>query len=340
MVMHESLDSNMGWIGKLLNGGEAKNKSEPAPVIAAALEIAPAPMPTTEIDALYYRWLAGAGSTQAPAQTEQQILAELTRLTQEPLAGAALVPRMPAIIPQLMRTLQEESMNAAELSRQLAQDVLLVAEVYREANRPRYHSRYNSSPSISSMESAIMLLGQNNMRMLLARVAFRPIVSMQSGGVTMRAAPQIWRQSEKCALAASLVAPGMQANAFDAYLAGLIANVGLVVAFRLIDQLHAPDAFPQSSAFIAHVFAQARMLSVRIAELWEFPDSVTSAIAQAGQLDADPHAQAQALALGERLSKLRMLADAGQFPADDSFVLAGLGEDALAAFDKLADDED
>lgn len=340
MVMHESLDSNMGWIGKLLNGGEAKNKSEPAPARAAAPEIAPAPMPITEIDALYYRWLAGAGSTQAQAQaqTEQQILDELARLAQEPLAGAALVPRMPAIIPQLMRTLQEDNMNAAELSRQLAQDVLLVAEVYREANRPRYHSRYNSSPSISSMESAIMLLGQNNMRMLLARVAFRPIVSMQSSGLTMRAAPQIWRQSEKCALAASLVAPGLQANAFDAYLAGLIANVGLVVAFRLIDQLHAPDAFPASDAFIAQVFAQARMLSVRIAALWEFPDSVTHAIEQAGQAGA--HQQAQALALGERLSKLRMLADAGQFPADDSFVLAGLGEDALAAFDKLADDED
>lgn len=96
-----------------------------------------------------------------------------------------------------------------------------------------------------------MLLGQNGMRMLLARVAFRPIVSMQSGGLTIRTAPLIWRQSEKCALAANLVAPAMQANAFDAYLAGLMANVGLVVAFRLIDQMHAPDAFPQSDAFIA-----------------------------------------------------------------------------------------
>ena len=330
----------MGWIGKLLNGGDAKNKPAPeqVPPEAAASGTARAPLTSDEVDALFYRWLAGVGSQQAQAGTEQQILDELTRLTREPLAGAALVPRMPAIIPQLMRTLQEENMNAAELSRQLAQDVLLVAEVYREANRPRYHSRYNSSPSISSMESAIMLLGQNNMRMLLARVAFRPVVSMQSGGLTMRAAPQIWRQSEKCALAASLVAPGLQANAFDAYLAGLMANVGLVVAFRLIDQLHAPDAFPHSDAFIAQVFVQARRLSVRIAELWEFPESVTSAIAQAGQVDAYP--QAQALALGERLSKLHMLIDAAQFPADDSFVLAGLGKSELQVFDKLADDED
>lgn len=326
----------MGWIGKLLNGGDDK---KPAPVMAAAApEVAHEPATIADIDALYYRWLAAVGSTQAPEQTEQQILDELTRLASEPIAGAALVPRMPAIIPQLMRTLQEENMSAAELSRQLAQDVVLVAEVYREANRPCYHSRYNASPSISTMEGAIMLLGQNNMRMLLARVAFRPIVSMQSGGLTVRTAPLIWRQSEKCALAASLVAPGMQASAFDAYLAGLMTNVGLVVAFRLIDQLHAPEAFPQSDAFIAQVFAQARILSVKIAELWEFPESVTRAIAQAGQLDAD--AQAQALALGERLSKLRMLVDAAQLDADDPFVVAGLGKRALAAFGKLADEEE
>lgn len=329
----------MGWIGKLLNGGDDKNK--PAPAAAAAPEMARPPATIAEIDAIYYRWLAAVGSAQAPAEAEQQILDELARLAREPIAGAALVPRIPAIIPQLMRTLQNENMNAAELSRQLAQDVLLVAEVYREANRPCYHSRYNASPSINNMEGAIMLLGQNGMRMLLARVAFRPIVSMQSGGLTVRTAPLIWRQSEKCALAANLLAPAMQANAFDAYLAGLMANVGLVVAFRLIDQMHAPDAFPQSDAFIAQVFVQARILSARIAELWEFPASVTRAIGQAGvdaNADADP--QAQALALGERLSKLRMLVDTGRFPADDPFVIAGLGKGALLAFDKLADDEE
>ena len=330
----------MGWIGKLLNGGDGKNKLAPV-TPAAAPEMARQPATITEIDAMYYRWLAAAGATQATAQAEQQILDELTRLASEPIAGAALIPRIPAIIPQLMRTLQDENMSAAELSRQLAQDVLLVAEVYREANRPCYHSRYNASPSINNMEGAIMLLGQNGMRMLLARVAFRPIVSMQSGGLTIRTAPLIWRQSEKCALAANLVAPALQADGFDAYLAGLMANVGLVVAFRLIDQMHAPDAFPQSDAFIAQVFAQARILSVRIAELWEFPASVTCAIAQAGadaSADADP--QAQALAHGERLSKLRTLVDTGRLPADDPFVTSGLGKSELQVFDKLADDEE
>ena len=90
---------------------------------------------------------------------------------------------------------------------------------------------------------------------------------------------------------------------------------------------------------MAQVFAQARILSVRIAELWEFPESVTRAIGHAAA-DADADPQAQALALGERLSKLRMLVDTGRFPADDPFVTAGLGRNELQVFDKLADEEE
>jgi HD-like signal output (HDOD) protein len=246
------------------------------------------------------------------------------------------VPRLPAIIPQLMRTLRNDNMNAAELSRQLSQDLVLVAEVYRESNRPCYRPRYHTGPPISSIEGAIMVLGQNGLRMLLARVAFRPIMSMQNGLLAKRTAPLIWRQSEKCALAASMLAPGLRANIFDAYLAGLMENVGLVVAFRQIDQM-AAGALPQSDEFIAGLFAQARILSARIAELWEFPESVTSAILEAGHPGASP--LAQTLALGDRLSKLRMLVDAIRFSADDPIVVNGLDDAALACFDKLQDED-
>jgi HD-like signal output (HDOD) protein len=322
----------------LFNGDDERNKSAPVAQDSPASDSASEPTSAAAIDAVYYRWLAAAGSQRAPAQAEKLILDELTRLAQAPVAGAALVPRVPAIIAQLMRTLRDENMNATELSRQLAQDVVLVAEVYRESNRPCYRPRYHSGPPIDSIEGAIMLLGQNGMRMLLARVAFRPIVSMQSGRLATRTAPLIWRQSVKCALAASLLAPAMRANAFDAYLAGLMGNVGLVVAFRLIDQMYPEDALPQSDEFIAGLFAQAQTLSARIAELWEFPDAVTSAIEYAGQPGSSP--LALAMATSDRVSKLRMLVDALQFTSDDPFVVDGLGKAALACFDKLQDEDD
>jgi HD-like signal output (HDOD) protein len=325
----------MGWFGKLRSGEAAPKTGASAP--AQASPAASDAATSAEIDAAYCRWLAAAPPLRATGQLELRILDELAGLAQSPVAGAALVPRVPEIIPQLMRTLQGEDMNAAELSRQLSQDMVLVAEVYREANRPAYLPRYHSGPPVNSIQGAIMLLGQNGMRMLLARVAFRPIVSMQSGRLARRAAPLIWRQSEKSALAASLLAPNLRANAFDAYLAGLMENVGLVVAFRLVDQLCPDEALPWSDAFIAGLFGQARILSARIAALWEFPETVAAAIEAAGRPDAPP--LAQALALGGRLAKLRMLADAAEYAPDDPFVTDGLDPAALAVFDKLQDEE-
>jgi HD-like signal output (HDOD) protein len=326
----------MGWFGKLLGGAEAPGTGVDTPADGHGQDV-PEPATAFEIDAAFYRWLAAAPPQRAAAELEQRILDELARLAAEPVAGAALVPRVPEIIPRLMRTLQDEDMNAAELSRQLSQDMVLVAEVYREANRPAYLPRYHSGPPINSIQGAIMLLGQNGMRMLLARLAFRPIVSMQSGRVARRTAPLIWHQSEKSALAASLLAPQLRANAFDAYLAGLMENVGLVVALRLVDQLCTDEALPWSDAFIAGLFTHARILSARIATLWEFPDTVAEAIEAAGRPDAPP--LAQALALGGRLAKLRMLVDAAEYAPDDPFVVEGLDAPALAIFGKLQDEE-
>jgi HD-like signal output (HDOD) protein len=320
----------------MFSGDDERGK--PAPTAAVPGDDEGEPASAEAIDAVYYRWLAEADPKDTPAPAEKLILDELARLAQSPMAGAALVPRVPAIIPKLMRTLQDENMNAAELSRQMAEDVVLVAEVYREANRPCYRPRYHSGPEISTVEGAIMLLGQSGMRMLLARVAFRPIISMQSGVLAKRAAPLIWRQSEKSALAASILAVPLRADPFEAYLAGLMSNVGLVVAFRLIDQICSEGAPPQSDEFIDTLFAQAQILSARIAELWEFPAEVTGAIEQAGRADAS--ALAQALALGDRVSKLRMLVDATQFLHDDPFVVNGLGKAALACFGKLEDEDD
>jgi len=322
----------MGWLDKLL-GGDAGSVAPPQSVHAGDAS----PAAAFEIDAAYYRWLAAARPPRAAPQLEVRILDELARLAQSPGAAAALVPRVPEIIPQLMRTLRDEEMNTATLSRQLGADMVLVAEVYREANRPAYLPRYHAGPPVNSIQAAIMLLGQNGMRMLLARVAFRPIVSMQSGRLARRTAPLIWRQSEKSALAASLLAPGLRANVFEAYLAGLMDNVGLVVAMRIVDQHCADEALPWSDPFIAGLFQHARVLSAQIAAQWDFPDPVVAAIGSAGRDDAGP--LAQALALGARLGKLRMLVDAAQFAADDAFVAAGLSEAALAVFAQLEDDE-
>lgn len=318
------------WLTRLFGGGAAPETA--VPPSAAPTAPAAATPAELDVDAAFLRWLAGPAPHDPPARAETLILEELARLAATPDSGANLMPRVPAVIPQLLRSLRDDSVTGADLARQIAQDVVLVAEVIREANSPYYRP----ATPVKTIEGAVMLLGQNGMRMLLARVSFRPIISQQTGHLARLLAPQIWRQSEHCALAASLLAPRLHANPFEAYLAGLMENVGLMVALRLIDQINATQQLPQSEQFCAALYAQTRALSANIAAVWDFPATVSAAIRDAGHAGAG--ALAQTLVRSDRLSKLRLLADAGELDADA--VRASLDEDARACFDKLHHEDD
>lgn len=296
-------------------------RPEPAPAARA---------PIDRINAAFYCLVAGDPRDAVPEASEKLILEALLRLVKSPDSAAGLVPRVPAVIPPLLRSLRDTKLSGAELARQISQDVVLVGEVIREANS----SYYSPGTPIRNLEAAIMLLGQNGLRMLLARVAFRPVISQQSGRYARLAAPPIWSQAEKCALAASMLAYEHGSEPFEAYLAGLMENVGLIVAFRMIDQAFGEHALlPGSAEFCRGLFSYARMISARIAMLWEFPPNVVAAIAHAGEEDATP--LAQALGKADRISKLRLLADAGRVGMDAA--RAGMDATELQCFDKLKD---
>jgi len=308
----------------------------PAPSASAAS--APAPDPGPALDLAFYRWLAGAGAAAAAvpappadAATEALVLAELARLAQRPAYAAELVPRVPSVIPELLRSLRDDSVSGADIARMVAQDVVLVGEVIREANS----SYYRPPTPVRTIQGALILLGRNGLRMLLARVAFRPIISTQTGRFAKQVAPQIWRQSEKCALAASTLAPTTGADPFEAYLAGLVQNVGLVVAFRLIDQVCDGKALPASGSVVGVLFALARRMAYGIALHWEFPETVAGAILEGNRLESS--ALGQVLAQGDRLAKLRLLADAGVIGAEHPLVGAILGTRLRPCYDQLAD---
>ena len=326
------------WFACLF-GAARPADAAPAPAAApAALPPAAAPGGTSTamsagvfasaVDAAFLRWLAGP-IPDAPPATERLILDELTRLADDPARAAGLVPRVPAVIPELLRSLRDDSVSGADLSRLVAQDVVLVAEVVREANSPYYRP----PTPVRNIEGAVMLLGRNGLRMLLARVAFRPVIGMQAGRLAKLVAPRIWQQSEKCALACATLAPQAGANPFEAYLAGLIQNVGLIVAFRLIDQVVDADLLPRSDAFCAALRFQARRLAHGIAIEWAFPPAVAAAIASAGEPDGGT--LAGVLGAADVLATLRLLADAGALSLDDPLAAAHLTPRLRPCFDLL-----
>lgn len=320
-----------------------------APAAAAAKPATPGPASQAGlsfdqrdgINAAYHSWLfASNGSSELDTSAEEnQVLDALTTILASQQSGAALVRRLPGLIPQLLQSLRSDNFSGAQLSRTISSDVVLVAAVLRLANT----SYVWNGTHINSVEHAIMLIGTEGLRHLITSVAFRPIIDMNSGHYTRSLAPRIWDQSERCAVANRTLAAEMGVDPFEAFLAGLVQYVGLIVTLRIMDQADKDGTHLGSEMFCASLLRDARTLSCSIGREWSFPDSVVTAISeQAGaRKGVQISPMGRLLSQSDYLSKVRILAEHGHADATDSALFKGLSPTAMACYntlDKLADD--
>jgi len=316
------------WIGRFLGGSEKETQAAASAGATATIENDEDM--ANDVDATFYRWLTASSGFNARPDEEVQILDEVRSLAADPVCASGLVPRIPELVSQLLTALSDENISTAALSAQVGRDLVLVAEVIREANS----AYYRPVTPIETLEGAVTMLGLNGLRMLLARIAFRPLVRVKVQGVARQVAPNVWKHSERCAFAASVMAPGLSAGVFESYLAGLMQNLGLQVAFQVADRI-CEGKVPGSSEFGVALFAASRQLSSVIANHWDFPPEVVEAIEQAGE--ADGSHLAQALAQGDRIAKLRLLLDAEVIEEHDVLITRGLNGFQRRCLGKLAD---
>lgn len=261
---------------------------------------------------------------------EAQVLETLAGILSSQQSGAALVRRMPGLIPQLLQSLRSESFSGSALSRTISSDVVLVAAVIRLAN-----SCYQGTgATVTSVEQAVILIGQEGLRQLITTVAFRPIIDVHSGFYVRRLAPILWEHSERCATAARRMAAARGVEAFDAFLAALLQNVGLTVALRTMDQVTKGEPQLGSGIFWAQLARDTRRLSVSIAREWNFPESVVRALDEQGGLRKGAHMSplGSLLMLTDYLGRLRVLVEQGVMEDGDPALMAWLPEDAARCY--------
>ena len=351
----------MGWFSRYfwLKSRKAQPSSKPATIAAAT----PAPVPASPpppapasvaktsatpkfgnavswmqrdgLNADFLDWLFAEGdqSRLFASRAEQDLLAEVERVINSSQATSDMVRRMPGVIPQLLQSLRTEDFSGAELARQISNDVVLVAEVIRIANS----SLYKTAEEITSIERAVMVLGHAGLRQLITSVAFKPIIDLKSGYFTRAIAPKIWNQSEKCARANRMLAEGESVQAFEAFLAGLVQNVGFIVSLRFVDQLGRSNQGIGSAGFCNALVALGRKLSVDIAREWRFPDSVALAIGEQGGFSKDVQLSpiGTVLAIGDYISKIQVLAEHERVNREDSRLYEGLSEKARLCLQEL-----
>ena len=284
-----------------------------------------------DVNANYYNWLFDnqEGDLDTTA-LETDVLGALSTILGSRQSGADLVRRMPGLIPQLLQSLKSDDFSGAQLSRTISHDVVLVAAVIRLANS----SLTGTGQSITSVEHAVLVIGQEGLRQLITGVAFRPIIDLNSGHFTRALAPRIWDQSERCAVANRLLAEAMDIDPFEAFLAGLVQHVGLIVALRIMDQAAKDGAGLGSPMFCASLLRDARTLTCNIVREWNFPDAIRQAIAEQANMGkgSTRSALGQLLSLSDYLSKVRVLVEHDRLTEGDARLFKGLGPQALACY--------
>ena len=346
------------WLRRLFSGPAATPAQRaavpaPAPVAPPAAAPAAVSMPAVaqpaappvsfdqleRINGAWNGWLfdrADGGLDLSDAET--RALEQLAAIVASQQSGAALVRRMPGLVPQLLQSLRSETFSGSALSRTIASDPVLVAAVVRLAN-----SCYQGTgQAITSVEHAVILIGQEGLRQLITTVAFRPIIDIHSGFYTRRLAPHLWAHSERCAMAARQVVATLGPDAgiapFDAFLAALLQNVGLIVSLRIMDQAAQGEAGLGSDVFLAQLARDTRRLCASIAREWKFPDTVAQALLEQGELrrGAAVSPLGRLLRMTDYLGKVRMLVEQGLLDEADATLFDTLPAEAAACYAALA----
>jgi HD-like signal output (HDOD) protein len=291
-------------VGAMLSGRTAEPvvavpKSPPAPVAPrvpdalARPAVPPAPESVLDLQPRFLAWLFGGRLDDALQDGERRLLDQLDALIASKESLAALLPRTPAVIPQLMNSLRDESQSTDALAQRVARDPHLVIEVIRMANS----AQAKGNAPVTDIAEAIRRLGLGGLHRAILRVVLKPMFDGQGDSLTARCTQRLWQHSEAKAEACLQEARARGMDPFEGYLAGLMHNVGWTAALRALDRIepHAPARL--SLPFAAAVEAQRDPLFAALATSWQLTDGLS---ALASELHQQGLVQAQS-ALGNAL---------------------------------------
>jgi hypothetical protein len=261
--------------------GNAPDESDLTVSEVAAAAVAPPAGGTQSIDVAppvpaelqFFSWLTGDPPAQgAISPIEQGLLVHLDAVMATEAERSELVPRARAIIPQLMHSLRDDSQSAQALTARVARDPNLVVEVLRLAGGVGYGT---GSP-VADLTQAIGRLGTDGLRRAIARILLKPIFDAQADPLLGRTAERLWQHSEGTANLCLRTAGIARAEPFDAYLAGLMYNVGWTAAFRALDR--APGGAPavMSAEFVRELGPRRDRLFAHLVHSWSVSDSLNA----------------------------------------------------------------
>ncbi|MES2070563.1 MAG: HDOD domain-containing protein [Pseudomonadota bacterium] len=146
---------------------------------------------------------------------------------------------MPQTLLKLMEQCQSEEVGVADLSRLIAQDAAMTAKMLAVANSSAYH---RNGPS-NGLDPALQAIGTEMIKTIVINESVSQIFDKlsQAGGTDLRG---FWSHSVQSGLTAKVIALKMgYSNPEEAYLAGLLHDVGRLALFAILPKEYAFNFF-------------------------------------------------------------------------------------------------
>jgi len=229
----------------------------------------------------FYQFLFGKSDTTAEQdELSIHIANKIERLLADPKHILASLPVLPVSITKVLNQANDEAFDADELISLIQGEPVIAAKVLELANSQFYNP---SGREILDLKSAFMRLGATGLVEGVIN-GFLSKLTPQSQVYFKQYGNKIWQHSADTGDIAKrlLLSSQYKEEANQAYLIGLICNLGDMIMFQLLmdafSYVH-PDCEPNSHAFKLLMVRKSKTLTYFIAKHWQFPKPILDALA-------------------------------------------------------------
>jgi putative nucleotidyltransferase with HDIG domain len=187
--------------------------------------------------------------------------------------GKVELPLLPGVAMEVTNVAAQENADSRAIAELLRKDQAMAAHVLRVVSSPVYSGR----TQIVSLQQAVARLGVQKIREIALAIAFRVGVFKLKG--FEKEITALFQHSVAAAMFAQEIARTTRRNVEDAFMCGLLHDVGRPVILQALVQILAEQKlqFPASAVIAATTELHADVGGT-LADTWDLPESVEMSI--------------------------------------------------------------
>lgn len=229
-------------------------------------------------EAAYYHHLFADSSSEPPTVPQKLVIEIVLNNLANKDHRSNAVPRLPMVIPKLLRSLRDPDSSAKDYVEIINKDPVMSAAVLKLANSVYFSP---AGAYLGDIERATVKLGISGLRSVLSAAVMQPIIQ-RSSPYFSHTGQRLWQHSLNTAVACEVIGHARRHERFQVYLLGLVHDIGKITLFSELCKQYKlnGDKQPGHCAFTPIMMQHAAQLSHQVAKDWQLPDVICTALGE------------------------------------------------------------